>query len=606
MSEFFSFQPVTMHRNILCKLVPTQMGRTVVLADNNSHRIRGKYGLGDVKGWINGFLHDCWVTAKIRSLPEVKLPIFGEFDTPTEQLNKTLLYEWGTARLELELLLGDSQGNWGSFGETAIKNSNGYRYRKHRALDLITDQPGFQLEEGFKVGVKLINVGFGDLTSNDKIDILGSWSQEFVAIQPQPVYVVNNVYGGTGSAAPAPAPTSNAVLTLTLSSGTNAFIGSGTLINVSLSKAVASQTFTARWRKDGTQTPLTGSLTTDANGSANLTYDSSNFFSLGAGKYSLEITDNGKVITSNEINAVMPVVVVSPTTAYNWTNSTISVAVSGLTVGTTYTLEFIGLSATNASRTQTAETTTFTFSGTTFSNPGTYKARLTKGTITVDSNDVVIASAPTFTLTTTRSNSQYSSTVPFVAFYAEDTPLTFRAANLPRSAAFSFSWIKNNVIAASGTGNTDPNGVWEGTFGCTILQNAPYGEGVYQLRMVIGDIEIRSNLIDIRSLKYRTQPSVNQIIPTSQGIDFDVVGIPVGATFTYSILKGGVVQGSPVSQTFSYVDTNFLYHRFSLNSSTVFNSYGAANNYSVRVTYNGINLNSNVFTIQQAQPQALG
>lgn len=605
MSDFYSFQPVSMHRNILVSLAPVQMGRTVILADNTANRIRGKYGLEKVKGWINGFIHDCWVTAKVRSLPEVKLPIFGEFETPSDQLTKTLLYEWGTARLELELVLGDGLGQWASFGETAIKNSNGYRYRKHRALDLMTDQSGFQLEENFKIGARLINVGFGDLTNADKVDIIGSWTQEFVTIQPQPVYVVNNVYGGSGTAPTT--PVSNAVLSLTLSSGTNAFIGSATPINISLTKATPSKTYTATWRKDATQTTLVGSLTTDASGNATLTYDSSNFSTLGSGKYSLEITDNGKTIISNEINALMPTVVVTPASAYNWANSTITVAVSNLAVNTTYTLGFIGLTATNISRTQTAETTSFTFSGTTFPNPGTYKARLTRGNITVDSNDLIISTAPTFTLSTTRSNSQYSSTVSFVGFYAEDTPLTFRAANLQRSAAFTFSWIKNGTVAASGTGNTDANGVWEGTFGCTVLQNAPYGEGTYRLRVVQGaDIDISSNLIDIRSLKYRTQPSANQVMYTDQGIVFDVVGIPVGATFTYSILKGGVVQGSTVSQTFSYVDTNFLYHRFTVNTLNVFNSYGSGTNYSVRVTYNGINLNSNTFSIQQSPPQALG
>ncbi|MBD2130699.1 hypothetical protein NDI39_10000 [Microcoleus sp. ZQ-A2] len=560
--------------------------------------------MADIKGWINGFVHDCWVTAKIRSLPEVKLPLFGNEDTPTDQLNKTLLYEWGTDRLELEILLGDGLGNWGSFGETAIKNSNGYRYRKHRALDLMTDQSGFQLEENFKIGARLINVGFGDLTRADKVDILGSWTQEFVTIQPQPVYVTNNVYGGTGTAPTT--PVSNAVLSLTLSSGTSALIGSGTPINIALTKATASKSFTATWRREGTLTTLSGTLSTDANGNASLTYDSSNFSVLGGGKYSLEITDNGKAILSNELNAVMPSVVVSPASAYNWSSSTISVAVSGLSIGTTYTLGFIGITSTNVSRTQSADVTTFTFPGTTFSNPGTYKARLTKGNTIVESNDVVISTAPTFTLTTTRSNSQYSSTVPFVGYYAEDTPLTFRAANLPRSAAFNFSWVKNNVVAASGTGNTDANGVWEGTFGCTILQNAPYGEGVYRLRLTMADIDISSNLVDIRSLKYRTQPTANQVMYTSQGIDFDVVGIPLGATFTYTILKGGAVQGSPVSQTFAYVDTNFLYHRFSLNSTTTFNNYGAGNNYSVRVNYNNREIVSNTFSIQQAPPQALG
>lgn len=576
-------------------MIPTQMGKNVILIDNHAHKIRGKFGLWDVPGWINALVHDLWVTAKVNSLPEVTLPLLGEFDTQQEQLQKTLLYEWGSARLELELLLGDGSGRWASFGEAAIKNTNGFRYRKHRGLDMMTDNPGFQLEEGYQVAAKLINVGFGDLKVTDKIDIIGTWSQEFVAVQAQPPYVVNNNYGS--STAPTPVAASNAVLTLTVSSGTQAFIGSDTPINISLTKAEPSKSFTATWRKDGTLTTVTTALLSDASGNVNTTFNSAAFSVLGAGKYSLEITDFNKAIISNEINAVMPNLVLSPTTAYNWANSTISVAVSNLAINTTYTLGFIGLTATNVSRTQTGETTTFTFSGTVFTQPGIYKARLTKNNIVVDSVDLTILPQPTFTLTTPRAN---------IGYYSEDTQVSFKASNLQKSTAFTYQWIKNGAIAVTASGTTDVNGEWFGSFGSTVLQNAPYGEGIYHLKLILGTTEITSNSIEIRSLKYHRQPTSGQTFNTGLAIVFDVVGIPIGENYSYVLLKSGVVQGSSVTQTFSYTDTTNLYHRITVNSTEVFNNYGASTAYSVRVTYNGKTLISNTFSVQSAPPPALG
>ena len=584
--DFYTFQPVKMNRNILTNILPVQMGKRVVIVDNTAHKIRGKFGLWEVKGWINGLVHDCWVKAKIRSLPEVKLPLFGEFETPTDKLTKTLLYEWGTARLELDVLLGDSLGNWGSFGESAIKNSNGYRYRKHRVMDLMTDNPGFTLEENFKIAVQLINVGFGDLTSSDQINIVGSWTQEFVSIQPQPPAVINNLYGGSGTATPI--PTSNAVLVLTLTSGNVAYIGSGTLININLSKATPSTTYTATWRKEGTLTSLTMSFTSDSSGNVTANYDSVNFASLGAGKYTLELTDNTKTITSNEINTVTPSLVVSPTTAYNWSSSTISVAVSGLSLNTTYTLEFINVSGTSASRTQTAETTTFTFAGNLFT-PGTYRAKLTKGALTVTSNEILINLAPTFTLTTTRSN---------IGYYIEDTPLSFRASNLLKSSALTYQWLKNNVSVNTGQGITDANGEWLGTIGCTALQNSPYGEGTYKLKVTQGTTEVISSSIETRSFKFRSAISSYQEVGSQ--ISVDIIGLPVGSTFTYTLLKGGVAQGSAVSQTFTYADTFNLYHRVTLNTTTIANTYGLASNYSVRVTFNNVSITTNTFSINEA------
>ena len=595
--NYYTFQPVKIHRQILTNIIPTQMGKTVVIVDNTANKIRGKFGLWSVKGWINGLVHDCWVTAKIRSLPEVKLPLFEEFDTATDRLQKTLLYEWGTARLELEILLGDSLGNWGSFGESAIKNSNGYRYRKHRTLDLMTDNPGFQLEEGFKVGVRLINVGFGDLTAADKIDVMGAWTQEFVAVQQQPPYVVNNVYGSATT--PTPTPTSIAVLTLNLASGTSALIASGTPIAVNLTKATANKTYTATWRKDGTATVLTSTFTTNANGDATLSFDSSAFATLGNGKYGLELTDNTIKVISNEINAVLPTLSISPSTAYNSSLSTITVSVTGIAINDTYTLQFPGVSNTSATRTQTAETTSFNFSGSLFASVGTYKARLTKGNVTVDSTDLVITASPTVLISTPQGN---------VGFLAEDTLITYRASNLQKSTPFTFAWLKNNVQVVSAQSSTDANGEWLGSFNASVMATSPYGEGLYKLKITQGTVEIISNQFEIRVLKFGNQAVQGATYYSGNTIVFEVVGIPPGASFTYSIFKTGVLQGTPVNQTFTYAanSINNMFHNISLSASTLINAYGTGSNYMVRISYNGKTLDSNTFILNAQAPSTAG
>lgn len=309
MTDYYTFQPVKMHRQILTSLVPNQMGKTVTLVENTSHRIRGKFGLWSVPGWVNALVHDCWVTAKIRSLPEIKLPIFGEFESNEDRLSKTILYEWGTARLELELLLGDSLGNWASFGETAIKNSNGYRYRKHRALDLMTDAHGFQLEENYKIAVRLVNVGFGDLTNQDKIDIVGAWTQEFIAVQQQPPYVVNNVYGSSNSPSPSPTPTPTPTppaiptLTLALASGTNtANANNDEKILLTIGNLPSGTQLSGKWFKGTTDTGIAETITTTG---SPIELSTLKLRPSLSGSYSLQLIYNGITYNSNSVSVTV-------------------------------------------------------------------------------------------------------------------------------------------------------------------------------------------------------------------------------------------------------------------------------------------------------------
>lgn len=579
-----------MHRNILLNLRKVQMGKIVTLCDNNAHKIRGKFGLWNVPGWINGLLHDLWVTAQINSLPEVKLPIIEEGESSSDRLAKTLLYEWGTARLELRFLLGDPLGNWASFGETAVKNSSGYRYRKHRALDLITDNPGYQLEEDWKLGCQLINVGFGDLKDTDKLDFTGAWTQEFIAVQSQPPYVINNVYGNSGTPT---TPVEPPVLTITVSNGTTIYPVSGTVVNISLINGGSSKAYTATWKNGDTLTAVTLSLTTDANGSATIDYDSTALASLSNDNYKLEIIDEDNTITSNELPLVLPTVTVTPASIYNSNFSTATINVSGVIVGTTYTLGFIDLNATTDSRTQTAETTTFNFVGSYFTSPGTYKARLTKGTINIDSNDLIVTASPVLSLTTARGT---------IALFSENTQITASIGNLQPSTALTYYWIKNNVQLSAQTATTNAQGNWSLVVGATTLQNSPYGEGSYKIRIVQGVVDLTSTIIALRTTIFYTQPSEGQVYDPYTQLNFDLTAIPVGANFTYQLFKSGVALGSPVNQIFTNLNSGYQYHRITFNTANIFNSYGYSDFYTLRITYDSTVFISNTFKLREPPP----
>lgn len=565
------------------------MGKIVVLADNNAYAIKAKYGLGNVNGWINGLINELYLTAQIISLPEVRLPEFEDFESPTDKLTKTLTYEWATARVEAELLLGDPIGNWASLGETALKNSNGYRYRKHRLLDLITDNPAFQLQENYKLGIKILNVGFGDITDRDKISITGSWIQEFIAIQYQPPYVVNNLYGGGGSTPTTPT-TSNATLSLLISGGaSSASIFESSAIAVSLSKANANKTLTGTWRKDGTLTTLTCELITDANGSASVNYSASNFANFSTGKYKLEITDGSTIITSNEINVTNPTVSITPNSIYNWVNSSFTVSVSGVSIGQTYTLEILNISGTAALRTQTTETLTANFTGAIFAQPGTYKARITKGTQYIESNELTVSSYPQITLTTAQNN---------IAYIAADNQVTYSAQNLKPNTQFTYTWVKDGVdTAASATLSTDANGAWIGSFVASVLANPPWGEGILKIKLVQGDIVITSNNLEVRNLKFEQQPLQGANIVSSVSIPFNIVGIPVGAKFGYSIYKNGILIQTFQDITFAYTGTSITYHQLQLSSTALMNAGAGNGSYAIEISYNGKTLRSNSFNL---------
>ena len=119
-------------------------------------------------------------------------------------MQKTLNYEWATARFELYLYAGNSKGTISELGRAALKNSQGYPYRRHRLIDLLTDNTSYLLGEGDWIGCKLDTFDLA-LGINDVITITGCWKQEVILVPEQ--QLISNVINVAASASPTPSPT---------------------------------------------------------------------------------------------------------------------------------------------------------------------------------------------------------------------------------------------------------------------------------------------------------------------------------------------------------------------------------------------------------------
>lgn len=524
--DYYTFQPVSMHRTIAVNLTKLQMGKIVCICENSSHRIRSRYGLGSIPGWVNAIVNELYLTAHINSLPEVPLPVFDEYATNDQRLAATLQYEWGTARIELEVLIGDTQGNWASLGETALKNSNGYRYRKHRLLDLLTDNPGFQLEEGYRLGVMLKNMGFGDLRDTDSLSVTGNWIQEFIAVQAQPPYVVNNVYGSTGTASPTPTPTptptTTPAFTLALQQGkTSAVANGGDSIILTFTDTTASSGALAKWYKDGINTSLTESLNFPST-SGTILISSSALAAKGAGKYKLVISYKGTEYTTSEVDVTLNpeasltlLTTASEDTSFFVVNDNYTLSATGryFTPATTATYQWyrndVALSGKSGTFTvlddgtfsldKNATSASFLVNGTgTAGTEGAYKLRFTQGTKQIDTNTIYGAeSTPSAFLS------------PNPLSISGGGNLTAQIYGFKLNSAITTTLIKDNVeltaTAVQRTYTENGGNAFNGYFFtfsilASSLATAPYGgSGSYKLKVTKDNTPIKctSSVINI-------------------------------------------------------------------------------------------------------------
>lgn len=205
----------------------SNINKMVRLVENNPNLIKSRYNLLNYPLWVNAFIEELYCFNSIRSIPEVGIPPISGDDDEYIRLQKTLNYEWATSRFELYLYLGNSKGVTCELGRAALKNSQGYPYRRHRLIDLLTDNTTYLLGEGDWIGCKLDTFKL-PLGALDTITITGNWKQEIVLVpQQQLISNVINVAAASASpsASPTPIPPADITTTKTFTDS-----GSGTLI----------------------------------------------------------------------------------------------------------------------------------------------------------------------------------------------------------------------------------------------------------------------------------------------------------------------------------------------------------------------------------------
>lgn len=181
----------------------------VTLVDCNKFRLFNRYNLRNAVGWINAQIVELYCTSSIISIPEVAPPILNREDGEYANLQKTQDYLWKTSRIDLELFSRVQNRPWVYIGSVPLKHNSGFRYRRHRLIDLLTDNVQCEFGEGGALGARLVNVGWGNISASDRVSIIGSYIEEAVLVQDQLPSVINtaNFSGTSGGTAPAPAPT---------------------------------------------------------------------------------------------------------------------------------------------------------------------------------------------------------------------------------------------------------------------------------------------------------------------------------------------------------------------------------------------------------------
>jgi hypothetical protein len=164
-------------KTIVKRIDPTTPAGIITIYENSGQQ---NTVAGTTTISVNAFIKNLKAYAKIGSVSPVRLPNFRLEDTETEKLYKTLDIEWASARKQLNLYISDGM-SWELAGSVSLLNPAGYPYRMYDLMDLYTNNLAIELGENGKLGVQVIDVGYGGLLENDLVTIHGSYVEEIVA-----------------------------------------------------------------------------------------------------------------------------------------------------------------------------------------------------------------------------------------------------------------------------------------------------------------------------------------------------------------------------------------------------------------------------------------
>lgn len=170
--------------NLRVEITPSDGSNIIKIFEASPARSLQRLGLEAKYCTINTFIKNLSCYSEMMSIPETGFPQFNLTDSETEKLVKALRHSWNEARTELELL--DKYGNseWRPIAKVSIQNPAMYPYKTYNLLDLLTDSLSYEAGDNYCLGVKINDVGWGGIKAGDKLIIRGSYTQEFIVVNP--------------------------------------------------------------------------------------------------------------------------------------------------------------------------------------------------------------------------------------------------------------------------------------------------------------------------------------------------------------------------------------------------------------------------------------
>ncbi|NEQ47009.1 MAG: hypothetical protein F6K00_27095 [Leptolyngbya sp. SIOISBB] len=127
-----------------------------------------------------GFITDLRARIDIRSLPESEIPDIPLGTSRTSKAEIVRELEYGSARYELELLIRNTYSGWMSLFNFSLLNR-----RPFYVVDLLSylsNQPAFAMANDARLGVRVLDVGFGTMQAGDSVNIFGAAREEVTSL----------------------------------------------------------------------------------------------------------------------------------------------------------------------------------------------------------------------------------------------------------------------------------------------------------------------------------------------------------------------------------------------------------------------------------------
>lgn len=167
--------------------VSTPSNNIITILYNDPALLKAKYPILGDNFACNAYLTDLYTIERAYSLPSAQLPDYTDEDTRRERTLKTSRMQWGSAAFHANFFVTGktppiSTNDWVFIGTIPILNTEGFKYTRHRPMDLVTHNLARPFGEGSSLGLQIENVGY-PLTSADKLGIDCTWHQETSLVQ---------------------------------------------------------------------------------------------------------------------------------------------------------------------------------------------------------------------------------------------------------------------------------------------------------------------------------------------------------------------------------------------------------------------------------------